>query len=55
MGSDEEWLHDFANETLSKREMDTFLLLLAEGYGPHVIAAVLDKVKSLGFHYATPA
>lgn len=55
MGSDEEWLHDFANETLSKREMDTFLLLLAENYGPHVMAAVLDKVKSLGFHYATQA
>src|SRR5687767_3144142 len=55
MGSDEEWLHDFANETLSKREMDTFLLQLAEGYGPHVMAAVLDKVKSLGFHYATQA
>ena len=35
--------------------MDTFLLLLAEGYGPHVMAAVLDKVKSLGFHYATQA
>src|ERR671911_552359 len=55
MGSDEEWLHDFMNETLSKREMDTFLLLLAEGYGAHVMAAVLDKVKSLGFHFATQA
>ncbi len=52
---DGEWLHDFMNATLSKREMDTFLSLLAEKYGAHVMASVLDKVKSLGFHYATQA
>src|SRR4029453_8541882 len=52
---DGEWLHDFMNATLSKREMDTFLSLRAEKYGAHVMASVLDKVKSLGFHYATQA
>ena len=50
-----EWLHDFMNATLSKREMDTFLSQLTESYGAHAIATVLDKVKSLGFHYATLA
>jgi DNA-directed RNA polymerase subunit beta' len=55
MEGDDEWLHDFMNSTLSKREMDTFLSQLAENYGAHVMAAVLDKVKSLGFHFATQA
>ncbi len=50
-----EWLHEFMNTTLAKREMDTFLSQLAETYGAHVMASVLDKVKSLGFHYATQA
>jgi DNA-directed RNA polymerase subunit beta' len=54
-GERSEWLHDFMNSTLSKREMDTFLSQLSESYGAHAIATVLDKVKSLGFYYATQA
>jgi DNA-directed RNA polymerase subunit beta' len=45
----------FLNRTLSKKEMDGFILELADRFGAHVIAAVLDKIKSLGFHYATKA
>jgi DNA-directed RNA polymerase subunit beta' len=45
----------FLNRTLSKKEMDTFISDLAERYGAHVIAGVLDKIKALGFHYATKA
>jgi DNA-directed RNA polymerase subunit beta' len=45
----------FLNRTLSKKEMDAFISSLAERYGAHVIAGVLDKIKSLGFHYATKA
>jgi DNA-directed RNA polymerase subunit beta' len=35
--------------------MDTFISSLADRYGAHVIAGVLDKIKALGFHYATKA
>jgi len=52
---DGEWLHPYMNATLSKREMDTFLTSLSEQYGAHAIPAVLDKIKSLGFSYATKA
>ena len=45
----------FINRTLSKKEMDTFISALADRYGAHVIAGVLDKIKALGFHYATKA
>src|ERR687885_351969 len=45
----------FVNATLSKKEMDAFISDLAERYGAHVIAGVLDKVKALGFKYATDA
>ena len=45
----------FINRTLSKKEMDTFILSLSDRYGAHVIAGVLDKIKALGFHYATKA
>src|SRR5687767_13900284 len=44
---------EFFNRTLAKREMDTFLSELTDGYGAHAIAGVLDKVKSLGFDHAT--
>jgi DNA-directed RNA polymerase subunit beta' len=43
----------FMNETLSKRETDDFISSLANQYGSHAIAGVLDKIKSLGFKYAT--
>ena len=45
----------FLNRTLSKKEMDSFISELADRFGAHVIAGVLDKIKSLGFHYATKA
>ncbi len=47
--------HAYMNQTLSKREMDAFLSDLAEQYGAHTIATVLDKVKTLGFNEATQA
>src|SRR5437588_238252 len=45
----------FMNRTLTKKEMATFISELADRYGAHVIAGVLDTIKSLGFHYATKA
>jgi DNA-directed RNA polymerase subunit beta' len=45
--------HEFLNRTVAKREMDTLLSDLSERYGAHAISSVLDKVKSLGFDYAT--
>jgi DNA-directed RNA polymerase subunit beta' len=45
--------HEFLNRTVAKREMDTLLSDLSERYGAHAISGVLDKVKSLGFDYAT--
>ncbi len=45
----------FVNHTLSKKEMDAVISDLADKFGAHVIAAVLDKVKTLGFKYATEA
>src|SRR5439155_696479 len=52
---DEELDHDFINRTLPKREIDAFIGQLVDRYGAHAIANVLDKIKSLGFHYATQA
>ena len=43
----------FINRTLAKKEMDDFISDLADRYGAHVIAGVLDTIKTLGFHYAT--
>src|SRR5204863_131948 len=45
----------FVNHTLSKKEMDAVISDLADKFGAHVIAAVLDKVKTLSFKYATEA
>jgi DNA-directed RNA polymerase subunit beta' len=55
MWEDEELDHEFINRTLPKREIDAFIGQLVDRYGAHGIANVLDKVKSLGFHYATVA
>jgi DNA-directed RNA polymerase subunit beta' len=53
---DEEALdHEFINRTLPKREIDSLIGHLVDHYGAHAIANVLDKIKSLGFHYATQA
>jgi DNA-directed RNA polymerase subunit beta' len=52
-GDGAEVTHEFLNRTVAKREMDTLLSDLAERYGAQAISGVLDKVKSLGFDYAT--
>jgi DNA-directed RNA polymerase subunit beta' len=44
---------EFMNQTLSKKETDEYISSLANRYGSHAIAGVLDKIKSLGFKYAT--
>src|SRR4051812_20309684 len=44
---------EFINQTLAKRETDDLISDLATRYGAHVIAGVLDSVKTLGFKYAT--
>jgi DNA-directed RNA polymerase subunit beta' len=44
---------EFINQTLAKRETDDLISGLAERYGAHAIAGVLDKIKALGFKYAT--
>jgi len=48
-------LHEFLNITLSKKELDDFISELVDRYGAHAVAATLDKIKQLGFHYATLA
>src|SRR5919197_1545502 len=45
----------FLKLQLSKKEMDGFISELALRFGAHVIAGVLDKVKTLGCRYATKA
>jgi len=45
----------YVNRTLSKKEMDDFITELAALYGAHMIGSVLDKIKTLGFRYATDA
>jgi DNA-directed RNA polymerase subunit beta' len=45
----------YVNRTLSKKEMDDFITELAALYGAHMIGSVLDKIKTLGFRYATEA
>jgi DNA-directed RNA polymerase subunit beta' len=55
VGVDEEIDHEFINRTLPKRDIDAFIGVLVDRYGAHGIANVLDKIKTLGFHYATQA
>ena len=45
----------YVNRTLSKKEMDDFITELAALYGAHLMGSVLDKIKTLGFRYATDA
>jgi len=47
--------YPYVNRTLSKKEMDDFITELAALYGAHMISGVLDKIKALGFRYATDA
>ncbi len=48
-------LHEFLNIALSKKELGDFIGELVDRYGAHAVAATLDKIKQLGFHYATLA
>jgi DNA-directed RNA polymerase subunit beta' len=45
----------YVNRSLSKKEMDDFITELAGLYGAHMMGTVLDKIKTLGFRYATEA
>jgi DNA-directed RNA polymerase subunit beta' len=45
----------FHNRTLGKREMSDFISELVDEFGATRVAGVLDKVKTLGFDYATKA
>jgi len=45
----------FHNRTLDKKVMGAFISELVDEYGAPRLAGVLDKVKSLGFSYATRA
>src|SRR4029079_1614008 len=47
--------HLFINRTLPKKEMDALITELADRHGAHVLASVLDTIKTLGFRYATQA
>src|SRR4051812_45519429 len=51
IGDEEGHLENFeyTNHTLSKADTDRFILSLNERYGAHVLAPVLDTIKSLGF------
>ncbi|MGZ8849133.1 MAG: DNA-directed RNA polymerase subunit beta', partial [Thermoanaerobaculia bacterium] len=55
MDGDEPATHDYVNKTLAKRDMDEFISILARRFGAPVIAAVLDRIKAIGFRYATQA
>jgi DNA-directed RNA polymerase subunit beta' len=55
VGVEDEIDHEFINRTLPKRDIDAFIGVLVDRYGAHAIANVLDKIKTLGFHYATQA
>ncbi len=43
------------NRTMAKKELDDFIADLVERFGAAVLAAVLDTIKTLGFHNATLA
>ncbi len=45
----------FMNRTMAKKEMDEFIVDLSDRFGSAVLAAVLDTIKTLGFHHATQA
>ena len=45
----------FMNRTMAKKELDDFIADLVERFGAAVLAAVLDTIKTLGFHNATLA
>jgi DNA-directed RNA polymerase subunit beta' len=55
MDGDEPAVHEFVNRTLNKRDMDEFISSLARRFGAPVIAGVLDRIKAIGFRYATQA
>ncbi len=55
MDGDQPARYEFVNRTLSKRDMDEVISGLARRFGAPVIAAVLDRIKAIGFKYATQA
>jgi DNA-directed RNA polymerase subunit beta' len=44
---------DFQNQTMDKGSLKTLVARLIRVYGNRVTAAVLDEIKTIGFHYAT--
>ena len=44
---------DFQNQTMDKGSLKNLVARLIRHYGNNITAAVLDEIKSLGFHYAT--
>jgi DNA-directed RNA polymerase subunit beta' len=46
---------EFINRTLGKKEMNDVVSSLVDVFGASAISIVLDKIKELGFHYATQA
>ena len=48
-------LHDFINRTLSKKELGDFIASSSTATARTRSRAVLDTIKTLGFHYATQA
>ena len=47
--------HTYINYDVSKKELTKLVEDCAEIYDPETLAALLDKLKFLGFHYATKA
>jgi DNA-directed RNA polymerase subunit beta' len=45
--------HTFINKTLNKTDLKTIESDIWDEYGPDVTVAYLDRIKDLGFHYAT--
>ncbi len=43
----------FQNQTMDKGSLKTLVARLIRHYGNNITAAVLDEIKTLGFHYAT--
>jgi DNA-directed RNA polymerase subunit beta' len=48
-------LFDYVNRTLTKRDLDLFLMELVTRYSAAALAPVLDTIKTLGFKYGTKA
>src|SRR4029453_12253211 len=47
--------YEFVNMPLRKRDMNLVIERLVEIHGPYAPALVLDRLKELGFHFASQA